>query len=390
MTELPQHGLEYYLETAHELVERVAAQADQIDLERQIPAELAGEIADKGFFRLLLPKSLGGAELDHLDFLRILETFADVDGSTAWCINQNNVHSTNALRMSPDAAEEIYSESRAVVTNGPPTSDVKAVRCDGGYLLTGRWNFSSGISHATWVAARAPIVQPGEEPTPGFGREGHRIMLMPKDEVNFVDFWPVHGLRGTASFSFEVDGLFVPECHTYDPVGPMREDGPVYNIPLTLLFASGFSTVALGIAKASLNTAMELAGSKIPGRATRLLKDESTTQRIIGEAEAVWHSAKAFLREAHTSVWQSATSKKPLTTEQRIKLRLASTHGIRKATEIVGTAYELCGSNAILDTNPIQRKFQDIHVVSQHLQGRATHYESAGQFFMGMEPQGNF
>ncbi|MQG46083.1 MAG: hypothetical protein FI712_10190, partial [SAR202 cluster bacterium] len=191
MTELPQHDVEYYLDTAHELVERVAAQADQIDLERQIPAELAGEIADKGFFRLLLPKSLGGAELDHLDFLRILEIFADVDGSTAWCINQNNVHSTNALRMSPDAAEEIYSESQAVVTNGPPTSDVKAVRCDGGYLLTGRWNFSSGISHATWVAARAPIVQPGEAPTPSFGQEGHRIMLMPKDEVNFVDFWPV-------------------------------------------------------------------------------------------------------------------------------------------------------------------------------------------------------
>ncbi|MCL0053661.1 acyl-CoA dehydrogenase family protein, partial [Dehalococcoidia bacterium] len=83
MTELPQHDVEYYLDTAHELVERVAAQADQIDLERQIPAELAGEIADKGFFRLLLPKSLGGAELDHLDFLRILEIFADVDGSTA-------------------------------------------------------------------------------------------------------------------------------------------------------------------------------------------------------------------------------------------------------------------------------------------------------------------
>ena len=157
-----------------------------------------------------------------------------------------------------------------------------------------------------------------------------------------------------------------------------------------MLFASGFSTTALGIAKASLGTAMELAVVKIPGRATRLLQDEPTTQRLIGEAEAVWHSAKAFLREAHASVWESVVAKKPLVTEQRIKLRLACTFGIRKAKEVVETAYELCGSNAILETNPIQRQFQDISVASQHIQGRATHFETAGQFFMGMDPQGNF
>jgi alkylation response protein AidB-like acyl-CoA dehydrogenase len=215
-------------------------------------------------------------------------------------------------------------------------------------------------------------------------------MLMPKKDVDFVDFWPVHGLRGTASFSFEVDDHFVPENRTYDPAGPMREDGPVYGIPTTLLFASGFSTVGLGIAKASLGTAMKLAESKVPGRASRLLRDESTTQRIIGEAEAVWHSAKAFLREAHASVWDSAAAKTPLTTEQRVKLRLAATFGIQKAKEVVETSYALCGSSAILDTNPIQRQFQDIHVVSQHIQGRSTHFETAGQFFMGMEPEGNF
>ena len=135
MIEFPQRDIEYYFDTACELAQQVAAHADQIDSERQFPAELAGEIADKGFFRLLLPRSLGGAQLDHPDFLRILEIFADVDGSTGWCINQNNVHSTNSLRMSPEAAEEIYSEARAVVTNGPPDSSVRAVPCDGGYRL---------------------------------------------------------------------------------------------------------------------------------------------------------------------------------------------------------------------------------------------------------------
>ena len=386
----PQHDLNYYFDTAHELAEKVAANADQIDIDRQIPTELTNELADKGFFRLLLPKSLGGAQLAHSDFLKILEIFAAVDGSTGWCINQNNVFSTNSLRMPQGIAEEIYAEARAVVTNGPPDSSARAVPCDGGYKLSGRWNFSSGITHASWIAALAPVLPADQEPSAVFVRESGRVMLIPKNDVKFVDFWPVHGLRGTASFSFEVEDLFIPEERTYSPTNQPREDGPVYGIPITLLFASGFSTVALGIAQASLGTAMDLAEIKIPGRASRLLQDEPTTQRIIGEAQAIWHSAKAFLREAHASVWESAAANKPLTVEQRIKLRLAATFGIRKSKEIVETAYELCGSNAILDTNPIQRQFQDIHVVSQHIQGRATHFETAGQFFMGLDPQGNF
>ena len=386
----PQHDLNYYFDTAHELAERVAENADQIDNDRQFPTALTDEMADKGFFRLLLPKSLGGAQLDHPEFLKILEIFAAVDGSTAWCINQNNVFSTNSLRMPRGIADQIYANGRAVVTNGPPASSARAIPCDRGYKLSGRWNFSSGITHATWIAALAPVLPEGQQPEAAFNRESGRVMLIPKSDVKFVDFWPVQGLRGTASFSFEVDDMFIPEERTYSPTNKPREDGPAYGIPITLLFASGFSTVALGIAKASLATAMELAEVKIPGRAFRLLQDEPTTQRIIGEAEAVWHSAKAFLREAHASVWESAQSGTPLTTEQRIKLRLAATFGIRKAKEIVDTSYELCGSNAILATNPIQRQFQDIHVVSQHIQGRATHFETAGQFFMGMDPQGNF
>ena len=208
-----------------------------------------------------------------------------------------------------------------MVTNGPPESSSKAVPCEGGYKLSGRWNFSSGFTHATWIAALAPVLPMDQTPGAVFNRESGRVMLIPKNDVNFIDFWPVHGLRGTASFSYEVDDLFIPEERTYSPTNKPREDGPVYGIPITLLFASGFSTVALGIAQTSLETAMELAGVKIPGRASRLLQDEPTTQRIIGEAEANWHSAKAFLREAHTSVWERAASNKPLSVEQRVKLR---------------------------------------------------------------------
>jgi alkylation response protein AidB-like acyl-CoA dehydrogenase len=109
-----------YLESARALAARVAAETDRIDRERVIPSELAGEIADKGFFRLLVPRSLGGAGLDYLGYLRIVQVFGEVDGSTARCINQNNVFATNSVRMPEQTAQEIWGDRRAVVTNGPP------------------------------------------------------------------------------------------------------------------------------------------------------------------------------------------------------------------------------------------------------------------------------
>ena len=134
------HNIGYYIEAARALATRVAAATDRIDREREIPSGLAGELADKGFFRLLVPRSLGGAELDFLDYLRIVQIFGEVDGSVAWCINQNNVFATNSVRMPQQTAREIWSDRRAVVSNGPPISSAGAVPVDGGYRLTGRWN----------------------------------------------------------------------------------------------------------------------------------------------------------------------------------------------------------------------------------------------------------
>lgn len=387
---IAQHDIGYFLDTARELAGRVAANADRIDCERQIPPELAGENADKGFFRLLVPRSLGGAELGHLNFLRILQVFAGVDGSTAWCINQNNVFATASVIMPEQTAREIWGDGRAVVANGPPTPSVKAIPVDGGYRLSGRWDFSTGSAHATWLAALAPVARPNQKQDASTDRVNTRVMLIPKKDATFLDSWQVNGLRGTGSFSFEVDDLYVPNARTYDSTDAPREDGPLYVIPRTLLFASGDATIALGIARASLGTAIDLAGTKTPGRVTTLLRDQSATQRLIGEGEAIWHSARAFLEESASSVWMSACKNHAPATEERIRLRLASTYAIRKAAEVVDICYNLCGSSAIFASNPIQRRFQDIHVVTQHIQGRPTHFETAGQFFLGLEPEGSF
>jgi alkylation response protein AidB-like acyl-CoA dehydrogenase len=385
-----QHDVAYYLKRAGPLAEKVAACADQIDSERQMPPDLAAELADDGFFRLLLPRSLGGAELAHPDFRRILRVFGQADASVAWCLNQNNVFSTNSVRMPEETAREIWGDQRAVVTNGPPTAAVKAVPVEGGYRLSGQWNFSSGNDHATWIAALAPVGVPDQKQDASVNREGARILLMPKKDVHILDLWQVQGLRGTGSFSFKVEDLFVPAARSYEPGSPPAEEGPLYKIPTGLLFGSGFATVALEVARKSLDIAVETAARRVPRQASTLLRNIPTTHRDIGRAEATWRSADAFLRSAADAVWEDAVGNSKLDLERRIALRLASTHAIRMAAQVVDTAYSLCGAGAIFASNPIQRRFQDMHVITQHTQGSYAHYDTAGQFLLGLEPEGNF
>ena len=203
-----------------------------------------------------------------------------------------------------------------------------------------------------------------------------------------MDAWQVSGLRGTGSFSFEIDDVFVPGHRSYGPTDPPRDDGAIYVIPTGLLFPSGFGTVALGVARASLDAAIDLAGTKVVDE--ELLRDNSTIQRQIGTAEAIWRSARAFLRESASAVWESACKDRSLPTDERIRLRLAGTHAIRMAAEVVDIAYDVCGSNSIFSTNPVQRRYQDMHVITQQIQGRLAHYDTAGQYFLGLEPKGLF
>ena len=383
-----QHDIESYLDTAHDLADRLSAHLDRIDSERQIPTEITNEMADKGLFRLLMPRSLGGAELEHPDFLKLVEIFAAVDASTAWCFNQNNVFAMNCTRMSKATAKKLYSDPRLVITNGPPTSASRATPTDGGYRLSGRWNFSSGVPHATWVAALTPVARPGETPRPLSDRSTSLIFLVPKTEVRLIDTWDVVGLRGTGSFSFEIDDLFVPEAHTFDPAAPPNEDGPLYCVPPMLYFGAGFATVALSAARTALTAAVESSKTRSEMLSDQAFRDLSATQRMVGEAEAIWGAAKAYLRESEAALWASACRNRALEYEERIRLRLAATHGIRCAGQVVDLAYALGGASSIFASSPVQRRFRDVHTITQQIQGRLSHYDTAGQYFLGLEPVG--
>ena len=376
---------ERLIDQAHDLASTVYPAVERIDKERRIPDDIVRPIIDAGFFRLLLPKSLGGYELAHPDFLKIVRIFAEADASVAWCINQNNVFSTNSVRVSKSVAEEIWGDPQTVVTNGPPRPDTKAVIGEEGYRLTGRWDFSSGISHASWVAALAPV-----QNSDGTDAKEMRTFLIPKLEVKVVDEWHVGGLRGTASLSFTASELFVPAERSYGLNEPSREAGPLYVIHTTPMFASGFATVALGVARSGLDAAIDLTKSKVQHGGANTLSADTTTQRMIGESEASWNSARAFLNEATSEMWRVVAQTHELPTAQRIKVRLAGTHAIRTSADVVNTAYTICGSSAIFEPNKIQHCFRDAHAIRQQIQGRPTHYDTVGQFYLGLEPKGIF
>ena len=354
---------------------RIADAGDTIERERQIPQDVIDAMVDLGLFRLLVPRSVGGLEVDYLDYLAITQAVATADGSTAWCFNQNNILGTMASLMPEPLAQEIWSDSRSILCNGPPAhSEFRQV--DGGYSVSGRWNFSSGSRHATWAVGLERIADPNA-----------LTCIIPKGEFTFIDTWQVNGLKGTGSFSFEAKDVFVPSSRVYVEAQTPREDGPLYLIPRSLFFGSGFGMVALGVARSALDAAIEIATRKKPQEQT-LLRDQPAIQRIIGQAEATWGAANAFLNEKAAKLWRKALDDHDLPLEHRMELRLASSHAIRQGAQVTDMAYSVFGSSAIFESSPIQRKFQDAHAITQQIQGRLEHYDSAGQYLLGFEPSG--
>ena len=375
------------LEAARALAPQIRALADEIEEQRELPRPLFEALADAGLFRMLIPRSLGGSELDLPSYIQVIEEIAQADASTAWCINQGGVFATNSARLSPEVARQIWVETpRSVVANGPaPSAQAQVV--EGGYQVTGRWTFSSGCRHASWLAGFAVIVEGGRSRRLPDGTPEIRYMLFPTSQAEVIDAWHVAGLRGTGSHHFAVADLFVPRERTvWAATDPPREPGPLYVFPTVLLFAAGFASVATGTARAALDALIELAGGKTPRGTQGVMREQPLVQNQVGQAEAHLRSAQALVAETVREVWEAVCASGAITLEQRALLRLATTHAIRLAAQVIDLAYTAGGATSIYAGSPIQRRFQDIHVITQHIQGRLAHYESVGRFFLGLEP----
>jgi len=378
---------------ARTLAPTIEAAAEQIERERRLPDSLVAALHGQGLFRLLLPRSLDGAEVDPVTFVRAIEAIARADASTAWCLCQASGCSMSAAYLRPDVAREIFGRDPRAVLAWGPGPDARAVAVEGGYRLSGTWSFASGCRHATWLGGHAPIYGPdGTLRRRPDGAVDSRTMLFPAASTTLVDVWDVSGLRGTGSDAFTVTDLFVPHERSIarDDPAERQYPGPLYCFPMGSLYASGFAGVALGIARVTLDALVELATEKTPRGFKRLLRDNAVIQSQVGRAEAQLRSARMLLLGSLDEIWAAVGRSGVLTLEQRMLIRLAATYAIHEAKEVVDTAHHAAGATSIFASSAFDRRFRDMHAVTQQLQGRQGHFETVGQFLLGLDAATTF
>ena len=374
------------------LVPRIAAAADEIERTRRLPRDLLDALHDESLFRMMLPRSLGGGEVDLATFVRTIETIASADASAAWCLCQASGCSMSAAYLAPEAARRIFGPRDAVLAWGPPVPGSKAVAAPGGFRVTGRWNFASGSRHATWLGAHAPIFEADGSPRMGpNGRQLQRTMLLPAGEATMHDIWDVVGLRGTASDGFSVEDQFVPEAYAVlrDAVDERREEGLAFCFTTLSLYASGFAGVALGIAQPMLDALIDLARDKSP-RGRGLMRDDVTVQAQVARCAARLGAARGWLLASLEEIRADVARTRQPTLDQRMRIRLAATFAIHEARDVTDAVWSMAGATAIFSGSAFERRFRDIHTVTQQIQGRAAHFETAGRHMLGGEPDLTF
>lgn len=366
----------------------VEAASNEIEEMRRLPPLLLDKLHEAQLFRLLLPRSSNGIETDPVTFFHVIEAIAHGDASTAWCLSQAGGCAMAAAYLDLPVAQAIFgNDPRAVLAWGPGPR-VKAVECEGGYKVTGVWAFASGGRHATWLGAHCPIYKADGSPRLGAnGKQVERTMLVCTEEVRWTDIWNVVGLRGTASDQFALNDHFVRADHsiTRDFEKECRESGPLYRMSAATCYQVGFAGVALGIARGALDCFVDVARNKVPRGHKSPIRDNAVVQTNLAQAEINVRSARAYLLQSMAAIWKDLSAGATITVEQRIIIRGASTNAIHKAREAVDFAYNAAGATAIFASHPLERRFRDIHTVTQQLQGRLSHFETVGAWMMGAD-----
>ena len=376
---------------ARDLGSAIAAAANEIEQTQRIPEPLLSQIHEARMARMLLPLSVGGDQIEPWVYLRAIEEIARHDGSVGWNLFVANSSALIAPFIPLETAREIYSDPRAIIAWGPP-NQYRATAVPGGYRVSGEWNFASGCRQATWMGAHCQVIEPdGSLRLNRFGRPTVRSLLFPKAKASLIANWNPIGMRGTASEGYSLSDLFVAEAYTGTREDPSlrRDPGPLYAFPMQGLYAVGVAGVAFGIARAMLDAFIELAGEKVP-RGLPRLADSPSVQSDVAHREANLGSARAYLVEILKDVWDHADDIDPIGPADRARVRLGCAQAIKVSVEVVDYVFKAAGTSAIFPGTPFERRFRDIHTLSQQIQSRDSHFEAVGRVMFNGDPDGTF
>ena len=370
---------------ARALTPILSAAAPRIDAANQLPDDVLAAMYDANIFRLMVPRECGGEELRPEQYVQCVEAVAMGNASAAWCMNQGSGCSMSAAYLEPPVAAKILGVRDGVIAWGQQRNS-KAVVVDGGYRVTGKWAFCSGGRHATWIGGHCHVVErDGSLRKDADGRLIERTMLLPKSVVGMEDDWQVFGLRGTGSNTFFANDVFVADDHSLqrDIDAERRHAGTLYRFSTNNMYAAGFSCVALGIARAMLDDFIILARDKSPAMAGIPLRDNNRVQFEVAHADVSLNAARNHLLQVLRETWDVVSDSHPMPMESRVRIRTAATYGIHVARKVAETVWNEAGATAIFDSNPFERRYRDIHTVTQQAQGRSSHFENVGNWMLG-------
>ncbi|MFC8042864.1 acyl-CoA dehydrogenase family protein [Nocardia sp. NPDC057353] len=370
-----------YLARAREVARVIEAEADAIEAGATITGTVFQALADAELFWILVPEEYGGAGLDIVGAFRVIQELSRADGSTGWAFMANSCSTAVAVGFMDQAgAREMFAGPERGITAGMIVPTGSAVRVDGGYRVSGCFQFASGSAHASWIGAGFVVHDADGNPVVGpDGQPDCRIGFLPRAEIEFLGNWSVMGMVGTGSYDYRVDDRFVPDrfvMETFSTV-PTRPE-PVYELGLLGIGVGGHAPVALGLAERALQEIAGIVATKQrPGYATPV--GESDLFRLdFARHEALFRAASAYVYEVYGAAQAAAAAGEPITDELRARMRQTATWAQEVAGDVVMFAHRWAGSATVRNPSALGRCVRDAAVATQHaLVDRMTLVEAA-------------
>jgi alkylation response protein AidB-like acyl-CoA dehydrogenase len=367
-----------------DLAPSLAARSDEIEFARTLPPDLVPKLASIGLFRMLVPRSHGGLEIDFPHSVDILTELAAIDGALGWTV-MIGCETPQLFALLPRKVyDQIYSGGPDVICAGAFAPQGTAETVDGGYRINGRWAFASGSGHAGWLFGRCVVVRDGK-PAPGFpeGSPLTRCAVMPASQWQILDTWRTLGMRGTGSNDFTVKDAFVAEDWTFDLFfGQPCLGGPLFASSV-LQFSMHIGAVALGIAEAALGDLIALASTnKKRLYASSSMADSQLFQYHLGHAEADAQAARALLKMRVQNYWEKALNSSVTFADSTPVLQTVG-WVVETSARVVDACYQAGGGSALYDSSPLQRRLRDIHTLTQHASTQEGVFATAGAIRLG-------
>lgn len=376
------------LQAAEDLRPELSERRREIDDLRQLPQDLANRLAALGFYRLVVPESLGGLGVSPTTFCQLCETLAKANGSTAWCIfiGATSQYLFGAL---PETQLKRMLENPNVITSGvfADSGTARYDERDGqpGYLINGHWRWGSGCRNAEWISGGIHEVDAQGETLVG-APQLTRVFFRP-EEIDIADNWHVSGMRGSGSSDYVAKNVWVPSERMAGNV----EDGdhanqPIYQFPKFALLGIPIGAICLGMARACLDEVISAAKEKTPQGSRRPLSSRPSLHIAVADADAALSAARAYFYQSIDAGWAAAQTA-PGSLEDRRSMRTANVHVVNTAIEVIDRMYRLMGGTSVYETSCLQQHFRDVHVAAAHMMVGEPVMELAGRVMLGLDDQ---